>query len=66
METRFGRAQPDGEAIDAFHVAEPEKGSPLTEAEVIAIRDGAECIAMPASVAAELEASHECPGHAQI
>ncbi len=35
--------------------AEQEKGSPLTEAEAIAIRDNAECIAMPASVAAEVE-----------
>ena len=35
--------------------AEHEKGAPLTEAEVIAIRDGAECIAMPTSVAAEVE-----------
>ena len=28
--------------------------SPLTEAEVIGIRDNAECIAMPASVATEV------------
>ncbi len=41
--------------------AEQEKGSPLTEAEVIAIRDNAECIAMPASVAAEVEAKRGYP-----
>ena len=41
--------------------AEQDKGSPLTEAEVIAIRDSAECIAMPASVAAEVQAKRGYP-----
>jgi hypothetical protein len=41
--------------------AERQKGSPLTEAEVIAFRDDAECIAMPASVAAEVEAKRGYP-----
>src|SRR5271154_4566556 len=41
--------------------AENEKGSPLTEAEVIALRDKAECIAMPASVAAEVESKRGYP-----
>jgi len=41
--------------------AEQEKGSALTEAEVIAIRDNAECIAMPASVAVEVEAQRGYP-----
>ncbi len=34
-----------------------EKGSPLTEAEVLACRDSAECIAMPISVAQKI--AHE-------
>lgn len=33
---------------------EDAKGSPLTEEEVIAIRDSAACIALPATVAAEV------------
>ena len=33
---------------------EEAKGSPLTEQEVLAIRDGAECIAMPHDVAAKV------------
>ena len=33
---------------------EQQKGSPLTEEEVLAIRDGAECVAMPRDVAAEV------------
>ena len=41
--------------------AEQAKGSPLTEAEVVAIRDSAQCIAMPASVAAEVEAQRGYP-----
>ena len=36
--------------------AEQAKGAPLTEAEVIGIRDSAQCIAMPASAAAAVEA----------
>jgi len=36
--------------------AEKEKGGQLTEAEVIGIRDSAQCIAMPASAAAAVEA----------
>jgi len=35
---------------------EQKKGAPLTEAEVIAIRDNAACMAMPASAAAAVEA----------
>ena len=35
---------------------EKEKGSPLTEAEVLAIRDSAPAIAMPPDVAAKVEA----------
>jgi hypothetical protein len=35
--------------------------SPSTEAEVIAIRDNAECIAMPASVAAEVKSKRGDP-----
>jgi hypothetical protein len=41
--------------------AERQKGSPLTEAEVIAFRDDADCIAMPASVAAEVEVKRGYP-----
>lgn len=41
--------------------AEQAKGSPLTEAEVFAIRDSAQCIAMPASVAAEVDAKRGYP-----
>jgi len=33
---------------------EHQKGAPLTEEEVLAIRDDAECIAMPRDVAAEV------------
>lgn len=40
---------------------EQAKGSPLTEAEVLAVRDSAQCIAMPASVAAEVEAKRGYP-----
>lgn len=36
--------------------AEKQKGGPLTEAEVIRIRDDAQCIAMPTSAAAAVEA----------
>ncbi len=36
--------------------AEQAKGAPLTETEVISIRDGAQCIAMPASAAAAVVA----------
>jgi hypothetical protein len=35
--------------------AEQKKGAPLTEAEVIAIRDTAACMAMPVSAAAAVE-----------
>ncbi len=35
---------------------EQQKGAPLTEEEVIAIRDGAACIAMPRDVAAKVAA----------
>lgn len=41
--------------------AEQEKGAALTEAEVIALRDNAECIAMPASVAAQVQATRGYP-----
>jgi hypothetical protein len=43
--------------------AETDKGSPLTEREVIAIRDGATCITVPYSVA---EASEEQRGYPDI
>jgi hypothetical protein len=33
---------------------EKQKGAPLTEAEVMAIRDGCTCIALPFSVAAKM------------
>ena len=36
-------------------------GRPLTEAEVIAIRDKATCMAMPASMAAKMEAKRGYP-----
>jgi hypothetical protein len=36
--------------------AEDAKGSPLTEAEVLRIRDNAICVAMPVDVAAAVEA----------
>jgi hypothetical protein len=36
---------------------ENEKGSPLTEAEVLEIRDSAACIMMPISVASKMEES---------
>ncbi|WP_207283112.1 hypothetical protein [Pseudomonas sp. FW300-N2F2] len=35
--------------------AETRKGSPLSEAEVLAIRDGATCIAVPFDVALQME-----------
>jgi hypothetical protein len=35
--------------------AETSKGSPLSEAEVLAIRDGATCIAVPFDVALQME-----------
>jgi hypothetical protein len=41
--------------------AERKKGSPLSEAEVIGIRDSAQCIAMPASAAAAVEAERGYP-----
>ncbi|TAK93504.1 MAG: hypothetical protein EPO09_12430 [Aquabacterium sp.] len=40
---------------------EKTQGRPLTETEVIAIRDKAVCIAMPVSVAAEMEAKRGYP-----
>ena len=40
---------------------EKTKGSPLTEAEVIATRDKAACLAMPASQAAMMEAKRGYP-----
>ena len=36
---------------------EEQKGAPLTENEVLEIRDKAECIAMPSDVAAQVAAS---------
>ncbi len=36
---------------------ERQKGSPLTEEEVLEVRDGAQCIAMPASQAEKFYAS---------
>ncbi len=41
--------------------AEHLKGEPLTRAEVLAIRDEAQCIALPASVAAAAEESRGYP-----
>lgn len=41
--------------------AEEEKGEPLTEEEVIAIRDEAACVMMPAAEAAALEESRGYP-----
>ena len=43
--------------------AEDKKGEPLTESEVIKIRDGAACIMMPLDVAATMEKSR---GYADI
>lgn len=47
---------------------ERDKGSPLSEAEVLAIRDGAECVMAPADVAAKVtqERGYDDirPGHA--
>lgn len=40
---------------------EKTKGAPLTEPEVIAVRDKAACMAMPASQAAALEAKRGYP-----
>lgn len=40
---------------------EKTQGRPLTEAEVIAIRDKAVCMTMPVSVAAEMEAKRGYP-----
>jgi len=40
---------------------ENEKGAPLTEQEVIAIRDNAACIMMPVSVIAQMEESRGYP-----
>lgn len=40
-----------------LHAAEKEKGAPLTEAEVLAIRDDAVCMTVPLSVANDLERS---------
>jgi hypothetical protein len=40
---------------------EKEKGSPLTEAEVLEIRDNAVCIMMPISVVAKMEESRGYP-----
>jgi hypothetical protein len=37
--------------------AERDKGSPLTEAEVLAIRDGCTCVALPPEVAAAVARS---------
>ena len=40
-----------------LHAAEQEKGEPLTEAEVLSIRDDAVCMTVPLSVADDLERS---------
>jgi hypothetical protein len=54
-------SSPDDEALVITHVpalvalllrAEKDKGTPLTEQEVLSIRDNGACIAMPRSVAA--------------
>lgn len=42
--------------VTLLYRAELEKGTPLTEEEVFAIRDNANCIVMPFSVADEAEA----------
>lgn len=44
-----------------LHAAEQEKGSPLTEAEVLAIRDDAVGMTVPLSVAKDLERSRGYP-----
>ena len=38
--------------VTTLLIREQQKGSPLTEGEVLAIRDGIECVAMPRDVAA--------------
>lgn len=43
--------------VAILHAAEQEKGAPLTEAEVLAIRDNAVCMTVPLSVANDLERS---------
>lgn len=43
--------------VAILHHEETEKGAPLTEAEVLAIRDKAVCMTVPVSVAAAMEAS---------
>ncbi|RUL63103.1 hypothetical protein EKH79_11860 [Dyella dinghuensis] len=47
--------------VTLLYKAEQTKGSPLTEQEVVAIRDNASCIALPYSVAAEGEKARGYP-----
>lgn len=47
--------------VTLLYKAEREKGSALTEAEVLAIRDSASCIALPYSLAAKSEADRGYP-----
>ncbi|SNR29151.1 hypothetical protein [Actinomadura mexicana] len=49
--------------VVVLHAAEQEKGAPLTEAEVLALRDNATCMTVPLSVASDLERSR---GYADI
>ena len=43
--------------VDVLHALERETGRPLTEAEVVAARDSATCMAMPYSAALKLDQS---------
>jgi hypothetical protein len=47
--------------VTVLYAAEKQKGSPLTEQEVIDIRDKATCIALPFSVALESEKQRGYP-----
>ncbi|GAB2914298.1 hypothetical protein GCM10027093_61030 [Paraburkholderia jirisanensis] len=49
--------------IVLLYAAEKEKGAPLVESEVIAIRDEANCVCVPSSTAREVEINR---GYADI
>lgn len=49
--------------VDVLMLKEKEKGSPLTEAEVVEIRDKAVCIALPLSERVKMD---EVRGHADL
>jgi hypothetical protein len=47
--------------VTLLYHAETTLGAPLTEAQVLAIRDGAHCVALPLRMAAELDRERGYP-----